>query len=391
MKKLIFFIFFIAYSFTCLSQGKPSPAVPAAHLTNEYLPYLENKRIGMVVNQTSIIHQTHLIDSLVKLNIHIVKIFAPEHGFRGTADAGEKINDSLDTRTGIPIVSLYGKNKKPAKESLQDLDLIIFDIQDVGARFYTYISTLHYVMEACAENNKELMILDRPNPNGFYVDGPVLKKEFSSFVGMHPVPIVHGMTIAEYALMINGECWLKDSVQCKLQIVKCKFYDHQRLYTLPVKPSPNLPDINSIYLYPSICLFEGTAISVGRGTMYPFRQIGAPKLEGKYSYNFTPESIQGMSKNPPYENQTCYGIDLRDYDVAQFTVQKKINLSWLIELYQQYPEKSQFFIPFFDKLAGNAELKEQIKAGKTEKQIRSTWRKDLSKFRKIRTKYLLYQ
>ena len=245
-------------------------------------------------------------------------------------------------------------------------------------------------MEACAENNMELMILDRPNPNGFYVDGPVLQMKYSSFVGMHPVPVVHGMTIAEYAQMINGEHWLKNSVQCKLHIVKCKFYNHERLYSLPVKPSPNLPNLSSVYLYPSLCFLEGTPVSVGRGTLFPFQQIGAPELKGKYTYYFTPQSIAGMSKNPPHEQEACYGIDLRDYDVAKFTTEKKLNLSWLIEMYNNYPEKDIFFTPFFEKLAGTDQLREQIKQGKTEKQIRASWQKDLSKFKKVRKKYLLY-
>ncbi len=347
----------------------------------------------MVVNPTSIISSTKmpLVDSMVRAGISIKKIFGPEHGFRGDASNGATVSSSVDAKTGIPVVSLYGKTYKPAVEDLKDLDLMIFDIQDVGTRFYTYISTLHYVMEACAENNVELMILDRPNPNGFFVDGPVLDSAFKSFVGMHPIPIVHGMTIAEYAQMINGENWLKNKVQCKLKIVKMANYQHDIPYVLPVNPSPNLNTAQSILLYPGICLFEGTTLSLGRGTMFPFQMVGHPALKGKYSFSFTPVSIPGMSEDPPQKNQVCYGIDLRQYDTNQLRKSKHLNLTWLLNLYKTFPDKSHFFNAYFTKLAGADKLRKQIEAGSSEKAIRASWEPALSRFKTMRKKYLIYQ
>jgi uncharacterized protein YbbC (DUF1343 family) len=345
---------------------------------------LQGKRIGLVVNHTAMVGNTHLADTLIKLNVQLVKIFSPEHGFRGTADAGEKVNDDVDSKTGLPVVSLYGNNKKPTTDQLANIDILLFDIQDVGARFYTYISTLHYVMEACAENSKKLVVLDRPNPNGDYVDGPVLKPEFKSFVGMHPIPIVHGLTIGELATMINEEGWLSAGKKCELEVLKIKNWKHKDFYSLPVKPSPNLPTDQAIQLYPSLCLFEGTVISVGRGTRTPFEIIGHPSLKNM-PYQFTPVSIEGMSKNPPYENQVCYGVDLQKVAVRPF-----LDLSYLTSMYESYPDKDKFFNSFFDKLAGNSDLKQQIKNGWNEAQIRQSWKKELEQYSEIRKKYLLY-
>jgi len=351
----------------------------------------------MLINQTSIVGDRLSVDTLKKSGINIVKAFGPEHGFRGQASAGAKVESNVDKQTGIPVISLYGSHYKPTKEDLQGLDIVVFDIQDVGARFYTYISTLHYLMEACAENNIEVLVLDRPNPNGFYVDGPVLEESQKSFIGMHPVPIVHGMTIAEYAQMINGEGWLKNKIQCKLKIIKMTNYTHNTVYKLPVKPSPNLNTQQSILLYPSLCLFEGTVISQGRGTYFPFQVLGNPQLGKKYSFSFTPVSIPGMSETPLHQNLKCYGIDLREYNTEVFRKSGKLNIQWLIELYQAYPEKEKFFdykqskqINRFERLAGNETLKRQIIDGKSEDEIRRSWEPALSEFKKMRKKYLLY-
>ena len=357
---------------------------------DQYFSLLSGKTVAVVANQTSIIGNTHLVDTLISLKINIKKIFAPEHGFRGDADAGEHIDNGIDAKTGLQIISLYGKHNKPTVTDLKDIDLVVFDIQDVGARFYTYLSTMHYVMEACAENNVAFLILDRPNPNGFYVDGPVMEKKYTSFVGMHPVPIVYGMTMAEYARMINAEGWLKNKNQCNLQWISCKNYTHLDCYQLPIKPSPNLPNANSIYLYPSLCLFEGTVISVGRGTDHPFEMYGSPSLQNM-NYKFTPKSIEGLSKHPMYENDLCFGKFLGDYGQSFIRDQRHIQLCWLIDAYKNSSEKNKFFNGFFNQLAGNSTLKEQIIKGKTEDQIRESWQKDLIKFKNIRKKYLLYQ
>ncbi|MHB8207352.1 exo-beta-N-acetylmuramidase NamZ family protein [Mucilaginibacter sp.] len=366
--------------------------IPGADQTSLYLNYLKGKNIGMVVNQTSVIGDklTPSVDSLVTLGINIKKIFGPEHGFRGNASNGATVNDSTDPKTGLPVISLYGKHYKPTPADLNGINLMIFDIQDVGARFYTYLSTLQYVMEACAENNVELMILDRPNPNGFYVDGPVLDTAYKSFVGMNAVPIVYGMTIAEYAQMINGEGWLKNHMQCKLKIIKVANYNHNLAYTLPVNSSPNLNTGQSILLYPSLCLFEGTTLSLGRGTYTPFEEVGHPLLKGKYTYNFTPVSIPGMSEDPPQKNNVCYGIDLKNYDTGIIRSSGKLNLTWLLELYNAFPDKTHFFNAYFVKLAGTDQLRKQIEAGKTEQEIRESWEPALSRFKIMRRKYLLY-
>ncbi|HTD99934.1 MAG TPA: DUF1343 domain-containing protein [Mucilaginibacter sp.] len=364
-----------------------------ADRTDRYINYLRGKNIGMVVNPTSIIgkNQVSSVDSLVKLGISIKKIFGPEHGFRGNASDGAKIDDSIDPKTGIPAISLYGKHYKPTPADLQGLDLVVFDIQDVGTRFYTYLSTLHYVMEACAENNVELMILDRPNPNGFYVDGPMLDTTYRSFVGLDELPIVHGLTIAEYAQMINGEGWLKNHMQCKLKIIKMAGYDHNLPYILPINPSPNLNTAQSILLYPSLCLFEGTTLSLGRGTLFPFQVLGHPLLKDQFSFSFTPVSIPGMSDNPPQKDNTCYGIDLRNYDVTLFRNSKKLDILWLIKLYKAFPDKAHFFNAYFVKLAGTDQLRKQIEAGKSEAEIRKSWEPALSRYKQMRKKYLLYQ
>ncbi len=367
--------------------------VLGADRTAKYIPMLKGKRIGMVINQTSVMGPQHrlTVDSLLKLKLDIKKIFGPEHGFRGNASNGATVNDVNDKATGLPVISLYGKHYKPTAADLSGLDVLIFDIQDVGTRFYTYISTLHYVMEACAENNVELIVFDRPNPNGYLIDGPILDSAYRSFVGMHPIPIAHGMTIGEYALMINGEHWLKNGVTCKLNIVKMEGYDHTMPYTLPINPSPNLNTAQSILLYPSVCLFEGTNLSLGRGTDKPFLLIGHPALKGKFSFSFTPKSIPGVSENPPQKNNTCYGIDLSGYDTNLLRESKQINLDWLIDMYKAFPDKKAFFNAYFVKLVGTAQLQKQIEAGNTADQIRDTWKSGLSKFKLTRTKYLLYE
>jgi len=363
-----------------------------ADQTELYVNYLKNKNIGMVINQTSVIGKNYVssLDSLLKLGIRVKKIFGPEHGFRGTASNGASVDDTVDPQTGIPAISLYGKHYKPTPADLKGLNLVIFDIQDVGARFYTYLSTLHYVMEACAENYIELMILDRPNPNGFYVDGPILDTAFRSFVGLDQLPIVHGLTIAEYAQMINGEGWLKNHVKCKLKIIKVAGYTHDTPYSLPINPSPNLNTPRSILLYPSVCLFEGTTLSLGRGTLMPFQVLGHPSLNKEFRFSFTPVSIPGMSEDPPQKNKLCFGIDLRGYDVNQFRISKKIDILWLKKLYEAFPDKEHFFNAYFTKLAGTDELRKQIEAGKSEEDIRKSWEQGLSRYKEMRKKYLLY-
>jgi uncharacterized protein YbbC (DUF1343 family) len=362
--------------------------LPGSYLIREYVPLLKGKTVGIVANNTSLINKTHLVDTLISLKVNTMKIFGPEHGFRGDQPDGKEILNGKDPKTGIEVISLYGYHKKPTQDDLQDIDIIIFDIQDVGARFYTYISTLTYVMEACAENNIPLIVLDRPNPNGYYVDGPVLEPEYSSFVGMHQIPIVYGMTIGEYAKMVNGEKWLNDAEQCNLTIIKCGNYTHDSRYQVPVRPSPNLQDMKAIYLYPSLCLFEGTVVSVGRGTENPFKVYGHPQMT-KESYSFTPKSIQGISDDPPMNGQLCFGENLTG--AAELIKNKEhLELGWLIEAYKNLNSKTKFFNSYFDKLAGNSKLREQIISGKSESEIRKSWQPDLDTFKKIRKKYLLY-
>ena len=355
--------------------------VLGAEQNDIYLPLLKNKKVGVVGNQSSMIVNTHLVDSLLSSGINIVNVFSPEHGFRGTADAGAIIEDGIDSKTGLPIISLYGDNKKPRKEQLKGIDILVFDIQDVGVRFYTYISTLHYVMEAASENNITVIVLDRPNPNGHYIDGPILDTAFQSFVGMHTIPVVHGMTIGEYAKMINGENWI--ATKCELIVIEMENYTHNTYYDLPIKPSPNLPNARAVNLYPSLCLFEGTTISIGRGTNYPFQHFGAAYLKSNYS--FIPKSGEG-SKYPKHENIECFGTDLRFQDNYLTT----INLNWIIETYKQCSEKEKFFNNFFNTLAGNDKLKKQIIAGKTAREIKASWQEGLEEFKKIRKKYLIY-
>jgi len=360
-----------------------------AEQTALYFPLLQGKKIGVVANQTSLVNGVHLVDSLLHAGFDVVKVFGPEHGFRGNAADGEHIANDRDPKTGLPVISLYGNNRKPSAESLDGLDLVIFDIQDVGTRFYTYISTMSYMMEACAENNVDFMVLDRPDPNGDFVDGPVLEPAFSSFVGLHPVPVVHGMTVGEYAQMVNGEGWLKDAKQCHLTVIPVENYTHQTLYQLPVAPSPNLPNMTAIYLYPSLCFFEGTIISVGRGTDAPFQVIGHPDF-GIGSYAFTPESIPGVSEHPPYEGEVCYGQSLQGYAKEVVMKERRLHLDLLISYYNYFKDKESFFKPYFTKLAGTEKLQQQIEAGKTEAEIRDSWQNELDKFKVIRAKYLLY-
>ena len=362
--------------------------LPGAYLTGEYLNLLKDKKVGIVANQTSVINQTHLVDSLLSLGANVVKIFGPEHGFRGDQPDGKEVSNTTDPRTGIEIVSLYGDHKKPNQTDLTNIDLMIFDIQDVGARFYTYISTLTYVMEACAEKSIPLIVLDRPNPNGYYVDGPVLDTAYASFVGLHPVPMVYGMTIGEYAAMVNGEKWLAGGKSCDLKVIKCANYTHSSRYQLAVSPSPNLHDMQAVYLYPSLCLFEGTVVSVGRGTDSPFKVFGHPDFVIG-SYSFTPKPIKGVSENPPLKNQLCYGQNLTE---AAEIIEKKghIELFWLMEAYKILNTKTEFFTAYFDKLAGTQELRQQIIARTDEVTIRKSWKPKLDIFKEIRKKYLLY-
>ena len=349
-----------------------------------YLPLLQDKKIGIVTNQSGLLsNNTHIVDFLVDKNIAIQKIFAPEHGFRGNADAGEHVVDGKDAKTELPIISLYGDNKKPKSAQLNGIDIMVFDLQDVGARFYTYISSLHYVMEACAENNIPLIILDRPNPNGNVVDGPVLEKEYSSFVGMHPIPVLHGMTIGEYGQMINGEKWMKNDIQCQLTVIPCANYNRKMNYSLPVKPSPNLPNDQAVNLYASLCLFEGTNVSVGRGTEKQFQIYGSPYLP-KSDFSFIPKPNIG-AQNPAYNGLECFGEDL-----SAIAKVNQLELKWLINAYKTSTDKSKFFTAFFTKLAGTKKLQSQIENGVSEVEIRKSWEKGLIEFEEMRRQYLIY-
>jgi uncharacterized protein YbbC (DUF1343 family) len=411
MKRIYVIIGFIALLLTLSCKSKPTEKVvqitpknvqtnivTGAEQTAQYLPYLKGKRIALLANPTTIIGKTHLVDSLKNIGVQIMKVFGPEHGFRGNASAGAKVGDEKDAATGLKIISLYGKKSKPTKEDLDDVDLMIFDIQDVGCRFYTYINVLRDVMESCAENGKELLILDRPNPNGYLIDGPVLDMALKSGVGQFPIPIAHGMTIAEFAQMINGEGWLPEKKVCKLKIIKMLNYDHEMPYTLPVKPSPNLNTQQSIMLYPTLCLYEGTSVSQGRGTYFPFSVLGSPILKDKYPFSFTPVGIKGMSETPLHKDETCYGLDLRNYDINTLRTSKRINLQWMIDLYAAFPDKSKFFdrnvskqIMNIDILAGVSAFKQQIIDGKTMKEIQDSWEPQLSNYKVMRKKYLIYK
>ncbi len=386
-----FILLIITFGLYILSNAQTTVQTGADRV-DDYIWLLKHgQRVAVCGNQTSVVGNAHLVDTLLKRGVNVVKIFCPEHGFRGKAEAGAHIASGTDPKTGLPIVSLYGKNKKPTPEQLQNIDIVVFDLQDVGCRFYTYISTLHYVMEAAAENGIEVVVLDRPNPNGYFVDGPMLDPKYKSFVGMHPVPVVYGMTIGEYARMINGEGWLAGGIRCNLAVVTLQHYTHNTRYTLPVPPSPNLPNAESIYLYPSLCLFEGTNISVGRGTLLPFQIYGAPGLQAG-TYTFTPKPIPGVSENPPHNGKTCNGFYLKDIANSKLDSTNSFNLQYLLTAYKGYADKEHFFTNanFFDKLAGTDQLRNQILSGRSEQEIRLSWQEDLEKFKSIREKYLLY-
>jgi len=379
------------YLIALLSSLLWSKIIPASERPNLYLPILKGKRVALVVNHSSIVQKNiHLVDFLLQNGIEIKKIFAPEHGFRGGADAGHRIKNSIDKRTKLPIISLYGKKRQPTKKDLKDIDIILFDIQDVGVRFYTYLSTLHYILEAGAKYKIEVMLLDRPNPNGGYIDGEVLDRRYSSFIGLDPVPIVYGMTIGEYAKMLNGEGWIGKR-RANLRVIPIKNYKHSSRYTLPVKPSPNLPTDRAVALYPSLALFEGTVFSAGRGTTKPFELYGDPKYQNK-SFSFIPKSRAG-AKNPKYKNRVCYGVDLSKKSLKRIRAEGRINLSYLIDAYNRYPNRSHFFLKnrFIDKLSGSSRLRRDIESGLSEAEIRESWQVGLKKFKKIRKKYLIYK
>lgn len=416
MKKFIFNIFLLSLlSAGVLAQPANGKVIAGAERIPVYLPLIKGKKLGIFANQTSMVGNTHLVDTLKSLGLDIRVIFGPEHGFRGTADAGEKVGNQVDAKTGIPVISLYGAKKRPSAEDLKDVDLLLFDIQDVGIRFYTYISSLQEFMEAAFEHHKPLMILDRPNPNGHYIDGPVLEPKYKSFVGMQPVPVVYGMTIGEYAFMMAGERWLSDKANAQhdyyktaensvdtpfhFQMIKCKNYTHKTKYELPVMPSPNLKEMQCIYWYPSTCYFEGTVMSEGRGTDKPFQIFGHPSLPKKL-YKFTPMPNAG-AKEPKLKLQTCYGWNISGSQEEVYkNVDGKIQLKYLLEAYKLFPKKDSFFIVpksgkeedyFFNKLAGNAELRQQLISGKSEAEIRKSWEPALTKFKEIRKKYLMYE
>jgi uncharacterized protein YbbC (DUF1343 family) len=390
-------IFFNSAHIEYIPEQGQQQILTGADQIESYLPYLKGKRVAMLANQTSIIGKTHLVDSLKKLGINIVKVFGPEHGFRGNASAGTKVADETDAKTGIPVISLYGKKNKPTKEDLADVDIMIYDLQDVGVRFYTNINALSRLMEACHENDKELLILDRPNPNGYLIDGPILDMKYRSGIGMFPIPMSHGLTVGEFAQMANGEGWLTNKVKCKLKIIKVANYDHGMSYTLPVSPSPNLNTQQGIMLYPSTCMFEGTYLNHGRGTYFPFTVLGSPELKGIYEFSFTPTGIKGMAETPLFMDQVCYGLDLRKYDINLLRKSRQINLQWIIELYNAHPYKEKFFdsklskeMGTIERLIGVGSFRQQIIDGKSEKEIRESWEPGLSEYKKLRTKYLLY-
>lgn len=368
-----------------------------AEQTDKYLPYLKGKRVALLANKTSIIGKTHLVDSLKKLGVNIVKVFGPEHGFRGNASAGVQVSDEVDAATGIPIISLYGRKNKPSKEDLADVDIIVYDLQDVGTRFYTNINALSRLMEACHENNKELLILDRPNPNAYLIDGPILDMKYKSGIGMFPLPMSHGLTVAEFAQMANGEGWLSNKVKCQLKIIPVANYNHDMEYTLPVPPSPNLNTQQGILLYPSTCMFEGTYLNHGRGTYFPFTVLGSPELKGIYEFSYTPTGIKGMSETPLFMDEVCYGLDLRNYDVSKLRKTRQINIEWIMELYKKHPHKEKFFdntlsreMGTIETRVGVGEFRQQIIDGKSEKEIRASWEPGLSQYKEMRKKYLLY-
>lgn len=369
--------------------NEPAPIEMGAEQLKSYLPMLADKKVGMMVNQSSRIAETHLVDSLLSLGVHVEKVYAPEHGFRGKADAGEKVTDGKDGKTGLPIISLYGKNRKPTAEQLAGIDIMLFDLQDVGVRFYTYTSSLHYLMEACAEQNIPLVILDRPNPNGKFTGGNIHSLEETSFVGMHPVPIMHGLTIGEYGKMINGSAWLKDGIQCELSVIPCANYTRDMAYELPIRPSPNLPNLRSVLLYPTLCLLEGTVLSIGRGTEFPFQVYGHPDLPAS-DFNFTPTPSFG-SKHPKLEGELCQGVDFREMPMDELQ-DLGLTLKYLVKAYQDFPDKENFFLKngFFETLCGNGDLRKMIEAGKTAEEIEVSWRFDLRAFNLSKVPYLIY-
>ena len=390
MTRLMISAILILQSLLAFSLPEEKLVKSGADRPDQYLKIIGSHNIAVVANHTSVVGDRHLVDTLLASGIskgQILKVFAPEHGFRGDHAAGVKVEDGKDPLTGIEVVSLYGKNKKPGAEVLEGVELVVFDLQDVGARFYTYISTLHYVMEACAENDIPLLLLDRPNPNGGYVDGPVLDPSFATFVGMHPIPVVYGLTMGELAGMINGESWLTGELKCELTVIPCEDYFHGLSVSLPVSPSPNLSNDHSIRMYPSTCFFEGTVMSEGRGTGMPFEIYGHPELSSTFS--FTPEEIPGVARNPKFEGQICYGADLRDQVPEEGWTQ--IQLQWVLEAYRAFPRKEEFFTSYFDKLAGTDALRTQIEAGWDEKQIRASWQEDLQKYQAKRSNYLIYE
>lgn len=387
MKRLFYTIIFLL-TITNI-YGQNIPVTVAAGLTEEYLPLLENKRIAVLSNHTGMVGDKHMVDILIEKGVNITAIFSPEHGFRGNADAGEHVSSSVDEKTGIPIKSLYdGKSRRPSKESMGSFDIMLFDVQDVGLRFYTYYITMVRMMDACAEYNKKFIVLDRPNPNGHYVDGPILDMKYKSGVGWLPIPVVHGMTLGELARMVNGEGWLPNNRKCDLAVVKCKNYTHKTMYQLPIAPSPNLPNMKSIYLYPSTCLFEGTVLSLGRGTSFPFQAYGHPRMKG-YTFSFTPKSVPG-AKNPPLLNQKCYGVDLRNIpDENIYT--KGIDLSYIIDAYKNLKMGDKFFTSFFENLIGTNYVRKMIIQGKSADEIQAMWKDDVEKFKQQRKPYLLYE
>lgn len=405
---LIFTGGFLAAGAHYLTPESPAAAASAtgrlligAERTGLYVPLLRGKRVGMVINNTSVIDGRRSVDSLLSLGVHVVRLYGPEHGFRGAHSAATPVDDSRDSATGLPVVSIFGNHVKPTPEDLKGVDILVFDMQDVGVRFYTYLSTLHYVMEACAENDIPLIVLDRPNPNDYYVDGPILDPRFKSFIGVDPIPIVHGLTLGEYAKMANGEGWLKGREKCDLTVIPMSGYHHGMGYRLPGPPSPNLRDQQAILLYPTLCLFGGTVISDGRGTHFPFEMIGNPELKGKYSFSYTPVPMPGMTEHPPMQGRVCYGLDLRHFDTQLLRKSGRLHLSWVLEFYKAYPNKVAFFLRestgdstrigyHFDELAGTDQLRKQIIAGKSLEEIHASWEPGLSRFKAARKKYLIY-
>jgi len=398
------FLFAPMFLMILLLQSIFTEKIPAAKTlrtgadqTEKYLPLLKGKRVAIMANPTSIIGKAHLVDSLHKLGVNIIKVFGPEHGFRGNASAGVEVTDEIDPATGIPLVSLYGRKNKPTKEDLADVDILIYDLQDVGVRYYTNINALVRLMDACVENGKEMLILDRPNPNAYLVDGPILDMKYRSGIGMFPIPMSHGLTVGEFAQMANGEGWLANKAKCKLTIIPIANYDHDMPYILPVKPSPNLNTQQSIMLYPSTCMFEATYLNHGRGTYFPFTVLGSPELKGIYSFSYTPTSIKGMSETPLFMDQECFGLDLRNYDVEKLRKSKKINIQWIIELYNAHPYKEKFFnsklsreMNSIEIQIGVGEFRQQIMNGVPEAEIRKSWEPGLNQYKEMRKKYLLY-